>query len=142
MSATTDHAEERTNPAARLGFQPGQVVQELGYGDDSEHVLREAIEELTGTDLVDEEYSDVVDAVIVWFRDEDGDLADALVDATTLIEDGALIWLMTPKSGRDGYVEPSSIQEAAVTAGLQQVGSASAGKDWNGLRLATPKAKR
>ncbi|GAA0459324.1 DUF3052 domain-containing protein [Streptomyces stramineus] len=142
VSATADHAEERTNPAARLGFQPGQVVQELGYDDDTEHELREAIEELTGTDLVDEEYDDVVDAVVVWFRDEDGDLADALVDATTLIEDGALIWLMTPKTGRDGYVEPSDIQEAAVTAGLQQVGSASAGKDWNGLRLATPKAKR
>ncbi|MET9323302.1 DUF3052 domain-containing protein [Streptomyces sp. NPDC003038] len=142
MSATADHAEERTNPAARLGFQPGQVVQELGYDDDSEQELREAIQEMTGSGLVDEEYDDVVDAVIVWFRDEDGDLADTLVDATTLIEDGALIWLFTPKSGRDGYVEPSAIQEAAVTAGLQQVGSASAAKDWNGLRLATPKVKR
>ncbi|MFH8574193.1 DUF3052 domain-containing protein [Streptomyces sp. NPDC017993] len=142
MSATTDHAEERTNPAARLGFQPGQVVQELGYDDDAEQELREAIEELTGTDLVNEEYDDVVDAVIVWFRDDDGDLADALVNATTLIEEGALIWLFTPKTGRDGYVDPSDIQEAAVTAGLQQVGATSAGKDWNGLRLATPKAKR
>ncbi|MGW6706107.1 DUF3052 domain-containing protein [Streptomyces sp. NPDC054956] len=138
MSAT----EERTNLAARLGFQPGQVVQELGYDDDTEQELREAIEQLTGTDLVDEEYDDVVDAVIVWFRNEDGDLADALVDATALIEDGALIWLFTPKAGRDGYAEPSDIQEAAVTAGLQQVGSASAGTGWNSLRLATPKAKR
>ncbi len=34
MSATADHAEERTNPAGRLGFQPGQVVQEIGYDDD------------------------------------------------------------------------------------------------------------
>ncbi|TGA91888.1 DUF3052 domain-containing protein [Streptomyces sp. MZ04] len=136
-------AEERTNPAAQLGFQPGQVVQELGYDyDDVEKELREAIEELTGNDLVDEKYDDVVDAVIVWFRDGDGDLADALVDATTLIEDGALIWLFTPKSGRDGHVEPSDIQEAVVTAGLQQVGSATAGRDWNGLRLATPKAWR
>ncbi|MGW6511972.1 DUF3052 domain-containing protein, partial [Streptomyces niveus] len=25
MSATADHAEERTNVAARLGFEPGQV---------------------------------------------------------------------------------------------------------------------
>ncbi|MEU8354326.1 DUF3052 family protein, partial [Streptomyces sp. NPDC048845] len=54
MSATADHAEERTNPAARLGFQPGQVVQELGYDEDTEQELRDAIEELTGTELVDE----------------------------------------------------------------------------------------
>ncbi|MER5928912.1 DUF3052 domain-containing protein [Streptomyces sp. NPDC002054] len=134
--------DKQTNPAARLGFQPGQVVQELGYDDDTDQALREEIEALIGQDLVDEEYDDVVDAVIVWFRDEDGDLADILVDATTLIEDGALIWLFTPKSGRDGYAEPSDIQEAAVTAGLQQVGSAGVGQDWNGLRLATPKAKR
>ena len=135
-------SEERTNPAARLGFQPEQVVQELGYDDDVDQELRKAIEALTGTDLVSEEYDDVVDAVVVWFRDEDGDLADALVNATTSTEGGALIWLMTPKTGRDGYVEASDIQEAAVTAGLQQVGSASAGKDWRGLRLATPKATR
>ena len=45
MSATADHAEERTNPAARLGFQPGQVVQEIGYDDDVDQELREGIEE-------------------------------------------------------------------------------------------------
>ena len=81
MSATADHAEERTNPAARLGFQPGQVVQEIGYDDDVDqaaprghrgnHRLRE---------LVDEDYDDVADAVVLWFREDDGDLTDALVD--------------------------------------------------------------
>ncbi len=44
MSATADHAEERTNPAIKLGFEPGQVVQEIGYDDDVEQELREAIE--------------------------------------------------------------------------------------------------
>ena len=48
VSATADHAEERTNPAARLGFQPGQVVQEIGYDDDVDQELREAIEEVIG----------------------------------------------------------------------------------------------
>ncbi|MER0245012.1 DUF3052 domain-containing protein [Streptomyces sp. HSW2009] len=142
MSATADHAEERTNPAARLGFEPGQVVQEIGYDDDVDQELREGIEELTGTELVDEDYGDVADAVVLWFREDDGDLTDALVDATTMIDDGGSVWLMTPKTGRDGYVEPSDIGESATTAGLSQTKSISAGKDWSGSRLVTPKAAR
>ncbi|MCA6091603.1 DUF3052 domain-containing protein [Streptomyces cinnamoneus] len=139
MSATADHAEERTNPAARLGFQPGQVVQEIGYDDDVDQELREAIEEITGQDLVDEDYDDVADAVVLWFRDEDGDLTDALVDAIGLLEDGGIIWLMVPKTGRDGYIEPSDISEAAQTAGLSQTKSISVAKDWTGARLVAPK---
>ncbi|MFF8956176.1 DUF3052 domain-containing protein [Streptomyces sp. NPDC014894] len=139
MSATADHAEERTNPAARLGFEPGQVVQEIGYDDDADQDLREGIESVTGQDLVDEEYDDVADVVVLWFRDEDGDLTDALVDSIGLLEDGGLIWLLTPKTGRDGYVEPSDISEAAQTAGLSQTKSISAAKDWAGSRLVAPK---
>ncbi|GAA3852912.1 DUF3052 domain-containing protein [Streptomyces lacrimifluminis] len=142
MSATADHAEERTNPAARLGFQPEQVVQEIGYDDDVDQELREAIEEVIGSDLVDEEYDDVADAVVLWFRDDDGDLTDSLVDATTFIEEGGAILLLTPKTGRDGYVEPSDISEAATTAGLSATKSVSVGKDWSGSRLATPKAAK
>jgi hypothetical protein len=125
-----------------LGFQPGQVVQELGYDDDSDQDLRESIEELTGTELADEDYDDVPDAVVLWFREDDGDLTDALVDATSLVDDGAPIILLTPKTGRDGYVEPSDINEAAQTAGLAQTSSFNAGKDWTGSRLVTPKSAR
>ncbi|MFD9822597.1 DUF3052 domain-containing protein [Streptomyces violascens] len=132
-------AEERANPAARLGFRPGQVVQEIGYDDDVDHELRQAVEEITGQDLVDEEYDDVADAVLLWFRDEDGDLADALVDAVGMLEDGGDIWLLTPKAGRDGYVEPGDIIEAAQTAGLAQTKSISVAKDWTGTRLVAPK---
>ncbi len=142
MSATADHAEERTSPATRLGFEPGQVVQEIGYDDDVELELREAIESVIGQELVDEEYDDVADVVLLWFRDEDGDLTDALVDAIGLIDDGGAVWLMTPKTGRDGYVEPSDINEAAQTAGLSQTKSISAGKDWTGSRLVTPKSAK
>lgn len=142
MSATADHAEERTNLAARLGFQPEQVVQEIGFDDDVDQELREAIEELIGSDLVDEDYDDVADAVVLWFRDDDGDLTDALVDATQLIDEGAPVWLMTPKTGRDNYVEPSDINEAATTAGLSHTKSVNAGKDWTGSRLVTPKAAK
>ncbi|MEU4166250.1 DUF3052 domain-containing protein [Streptomyces sp. NPDC026665] len=142
MSATADHAEERTNPAARLGFEPGQVVQEIGFDDDVDHELREGIESLIGQELADEDYDDVADVVLLWFRDEDGDLTDALVDVISFLEDGGNIWLLTPKTGRDGYVEPSDISDAAQTAGLSQTKSISVGKEWSGTRLATPKSKR
>ncbi|MFD9791262.1 DUF3052 domain-containing protein [Streptomyces sp. NPDC059070] len=139
MSATADHAEERTNPAGRLGFEPGQVVQEIGYDEDVDQDLREGIESLIGQDLVDEDYDDVADVVLLWFRDEDGDLTDALVDAIGFLEDGGTIWLLTPKTGRDGYVEPSDINDAAQTAGLSPAKSISVGKDWSGTRLKSGK---
>jgi hypothetical protein len=118
------------------------VVQELGYDDDVDQELREGIEEITGEELADEDYDDVADAVILWFRDDDGDLTDALVDATSAVDDGAQIWLMTPKTGRDGHVEPSDIGEAAQTAGLAQTSSVNVTKDWTASRLVTPKTAR
>ncbi|MCX5382682.1 MULTISPECIES: DUF3052 domain-containing protein [unclassified Streptomyces] len=139
MSATADHAEERTNPAMRLGFEPGQVVQEIGYDEDVDQDLREGIESIIGQDLVDEEYDDTADVVVLWFRDEDGDLTDALVDAIGLLEDGGAVLLLTPKTGRDGYVEPSDVNDAAQTAGLSAAKSVSVGKDWSGTRLKSPK---
>ncbi|MER8184352.1 DUF3052 domain-containing protein [Kitasatospora sp. NPDC094015] len=139
MTATADQAEERANPAARLGFQPGQVVLEIGYDEDCDLELREAIEEATGQDLVDEEFDDVVDAVLLWFREDDGDCTDALVDAIGLLEDGGMIWLLTPKAGRPGHLEPSEISEAAQTAGLSQTKSASVAANWSAARLVTPK---
>jgi hypothetical protein len=142
VSATADHAEERTSQAARLGFEPGQVVQEIGYDDDVEQELREGIESVIGQELVDEDYDDVADAIVLWFREDDGDLTDALVDAIGLVDDGGAVWLLTPKTGRDGYVEPSDINEASQTAGLAQTKSINAGKDWSGTRLSAPKSKR
>lgn len=142
MSATADPAEDRSNPARRLGFQPGQVVQELGYDEDCDQELREGIEELTGTDLVDEDYDDVADGVVLWFREGDGDLTDCLVDALEYLVDGGLVWLLTPKTGRPGHVEASDIADAARTSGLAQTSSVTVGKDWAGTRLAAPKTAR
>ncbi|MFG2875873.1 DUF3052 domain-containing protein [Streptomyces sp. NPDC048337] len=135
MSATADHAE---NLAARLGFQSEQVVQEIGYDDDVDQEFRDVVEEHVG-ELVDEDYDDVADAVLLWFREDDGDLADSLVDATELIEDGALILLLTPKTGRPGYVEASDIKEAAETAGLSLAKGSPVGKEWAATKLVTPK---
>jgi Protein of unknown function (DUF3052) len=142
VSATAGQAQEQRGQAERLGIKPGQVVQEVGYDDDCDEDLRDAIEDVDGVELVGEEYEDVVDVVLLWWRDEDGDLVDTLVDALTPLTDGGYIWLLTPKAGRDGHVEPSDIGEAAPTAGLSQTSSISAARDWSGSRLVAPKARR
>lgn len=140
MSAS---AEGAGGPAGgRLGFTAGQVVQELGYDDDVDHDLREAVEDHTGAELVDEDYDDVADAVLLWWRDGDGDLVDVLVDALASLADGGVVWVLTPKAGRRGHVEPSDIGEAAPTAGLSQTSSVSAAPDWSGTRLVAPKTAR
>ena len=142
VSATARQAQDQPGLAERLGIKPGQVVQELGYDDDCDEQLRDEIAELKDVELVDEDYEDVVDVVLLWWRDGDGDLFDALADALTPLADGGYIWLLTPKAGRPGHVEPSDIGEAAPTAGLSQTSSVSAARDWLGTRLVAPKARR
>jgi hypothetical protein len=135
VSATAGNAEGQRTLASRLSIRPGQVVQELGYDDDCDNDLRRAVEELTGTAIVDEDYDDVVDVVLLWWRDDDGDLVDALVDSLLSLGDRGVVWLLTPKAGRPGHVEPSDIADAAPTAGLNQTSSVSAAPDWSGTRL-------
>jgi hypothetical protein len=142
LSATAGQAQDARGLDERFGIKPGQVVQELGYDDDCDEQLREAIASLKDVELVDEDYDDVVDVVLLWWRDGDGDLVDALVDALTPLADGGYIWLLTPKAGRANHVEPSDIGEAAPTAGLAQTSSLSAGRDWSATRLVAPKARR
>jgi Protein of unknown function (DUF3052) len=142
LSATAGQAQFARGLDERLGIKPGHVVQELGYDDDCDEQLRDAIAGVEGVELVDEDYDDVVDVVLLWWRDGDGDLVDALVDALTPLADGGYIWLLTPKAGRANHVEPSDIGEAAPTAGLSQTSSLSVGRDWSGMRLVAPKARR
>jgi hypothetical protein len=118
------------------------VVQELGADDDCDQALRDDIVAVTGSALVDEDHDDAVDAVVLWWRDDDGDLVDALVDAKISLADGGVVWLLTPKAGRDGHVEPSDIGEAAPTAGFNQTSSVAAAPDWSGTRLTAPKSGR
>ena len=142
MSATAGQAQEQQDLAERLGIKPGHVVQEIGYDDDCDEQLHDLVAAGEGVELVDEDYDDVVDGVMLWWRDEDGDLVDALVDALTPLADGGYIVLLTPKAGRDGHVEPSEIGEAAPTAGLSQTSTVSAGRNWSASRLVAPRARR
>ena len=142
MSATAGQAAEGVrSPADRFGLEPGMVVMEMGYDDDVDHVLRDALIDRCG-ELVDEDTDEVVDAVLLWYRDGDGDLVDLLVDALGPLADNGVVWLLTPKAGRDGHVEPGEVTEAAPTAGLQRTSTISAAKDWTGDRLVAPRAAR
>ncbi|CAA9406011.1 MAG: FIG00819990: hypothetical protein [uncultured Quadrisphaera sp.] len=110
-------------------------MQELGYDDDVDHALREEVEAVTGTELLDEDAQEVVDAVLLWWRDGDGDLVDALVDALVSLDDAGVVWLLTPKAGRPGHVPPSDVEEAAPTAGLHSTRAVSPSRDWVASRL-------
>jgi Protein of unknown function (DUF3052) len=124
---------------SRLGFKPGMVIQELGWDEDVDDELRIQLEDAVDGDLVDGEYGNVVDAVILWWRDDDGDLTDALVDAPTDLVGGGVIWLLTPKVGRPNAVDPADIAEAAQLAGLATTSTAGVSKDWSATRLVAPK---
>jgi hypothetical protein len=142
VTATAEPAEGQRGLMGKLGLASGQTVQELGYDDDVDHAVREAIEQSVGNPMVDEEYDDVVDVVVLWFRDDDGDLVDALMDAIGPLTDHGVVWLFTPKQGRDGHVESEDIADAAPTAGLQTTTTVSAARDWQGTRLVAPRAGR
>jgi hypothetical protein len=142
VSATAGSAAGQHGLIDKLGIDEGAVVQEIGWDDDCDEELRQVIRDRTGQDLVDEDYDDVVDVVMMWWREGDGDLVDALVDAIASLADDGVVWLLVPKSGRPGHVEPGDVTEAAPTAGLAQTSSISAAKDWSGIRLVTPKTAR
>jgi len=134
--------EEARTRAERLGMTAGLTVQEIGYDDDVDEVLRSGIEQVVGGAMVEDDFDDVVDVVLLWWRDEDGDLVDALMDAIGPLTDHGVVWLMTPKPGREGHIEAEDISDAAPTAGLQQTSTISAGSAWQGTRLVAPRAKR
>src|SRR3712207_7858046 len=94
--------------AARLGIKPGMVVQELGWDEDADEDLRDAIVDLSGGEMVDEDTDEVADVVLLWWREDDGDLFDALTDAITSLADDGVVWLLVPKSGRPRSEEHTS----------------------------------
>lgn len=142
MSATAGQAADGVRSLAdRFGIEPGMVVMEMGYDEDVDHDLRDALTDRCG-ELVDEDTDEVVDAVLLWYREDDGDLFELLVDALGPLADNGVIWLLTPKAGRPGHVEPSDISESAPSAGLQQTSTINAGKDWTAARLVLGRGSR
>jgi hypothetical protein len=123
----------------RLGLKPGLVVQELGWDEDVDDSVREMIENAIDSDMVDGDHGDVVDLVVLWWRNDDGDLADALMDSLADLVGGGAIWLLTPKVGRPGAVDAADVAEAAPIAGLSTTTTVAVGKEWTATRLVAPK---
>jgi hypothetical protein len=121
--------------AARMGLKPSMIVMEIGFDDDVDAALRDNIEDHTGEELVNEDSDEVVDVVLIWYREGDEDLTDLLVDAISPLADDGVIWLLTPKRGRAGHVEASDISEAAAVAGLSETSIVTISQDWSGNRL-------
>lgn len=133
MAAKADPDDEN-----RFGFKAEQEIQEFGYDDDVDQEVRTEIEAIPGTELVAEDFGDVVDGALIWWRDGDvghDDLTDVIVDAQANLDDGGTILIMTPKTGRPGHVSPAEIDDAARTAGLQGSSAVEGGENWNGIRL-------
>lgn len=126
----------------RIDFSPGDLILELGYGSDCDEILRSEIAAITGTALLEGHTTDVVDGVLIWWREGDGDLVDELMDALTYLSESGPIWVLTPKVGRDGHVEPSDIQDAAPIAGLSQTSSIAVATDWSATRLVARKSAK
>ena len=125
-----------TATVERLGITKDQLILEVGFDEaDCDLDLRKSINSKTGNEFLTSEAQEVVDAVILWWREDDGDLVDELVDALTYLTQDGAIWLFTPKAGRPGHLDASDIQDAAPTAGMSQTTSFAASADWTVTRL-------
>ena len=122
-------------------MKPGMVVEELGWDEDVDEALREDIMDIIDADMV-EESLEGVDVVLLWWRDDDGDVADGFVEAITDLAPEGYIWVMSPKVGREGFIEASDLSEGAVTAGLALTGTANVSDDWLAAKVVRPKISR
>jgi len=66
-----------------MGLKKGDLILEVGRGDDCDFTVRELISKITETEFIEGHTQEVVDAVMIWWRDGDGDLVDELMDSLT-----------------------------------------------------------
>jgi len=123
-----------------MGFTKGDLILEIGYAADCDDSLRAKIKGITNTEFIQVDPTEVIDGVLLWWRDGDGDLIDELMDALTFLSETGPIWVMTPKMGRANYVEASEIQDAAPIAGLSVTSTIAVATDWTATRLVARKA--
>ena len=46
-----------------------------------------------------------------------------------------MVWLLTPKAGRPGHIEPADVEEAVALAGLKSTKTLNASPDWVASRM-------
>lgn len=128
-------AGKATTAASRLGLTVGDIVGEFGFDDDVDENLRNSFESIIGSPLAPHDADEAFHAALVWWRADDGDLTDELVDVTTSLEDEGVVLLATPRPGREGYIDAAEIGDAAKTAGFGQPSSAHPAGDWVTVKL-------
>ncbi len=141
MATGSSVGEDRARAMSRLGLLGDSVVQVVGWDEDCDTEFLANLTEHV-SEVVMAEASDVVDGVLVWWRSDDGDLADGLLDALAMLADDGVIWLLTPRPGRAGHMPGSDVKEGVQVAGLQVTSSISVGADWQAARLTAPKSGR
>ncbi len=124
-----------------LNVSSEDIVQEIGWDEDCDSSISESLEDVICDALLDVDTDEVVDVVLLWWRSEDGDLVDGLVDATRSLGEDGRIWLLTPAAGSPGTIEPGEIAESAQLAGMVQTSSERLG-DWQGACLVSSGTKR
>lgn len=139
--ATSAAAKKNQDYAQLLDVKPGDVIQEVGWDEDADSSISEAIEDAIGSDLLQEDTDELCDVVLLWWREDDGDLVDGLVDAVRPLADNGSVWLLTPGAGRPGTIEPGIIAESAQLAGLVQTKAERLG-GWQGSCLVQRGNKR
>ncbi|WJY68485.1 DUF3052 domain-containing protein [Corynebacterium auris] len=125
----------------RLRIRRDCIVQEIGWDEDADSSISEAIEDVIGQPLLDEDTDELCDVVLLWFRTGDGDLVDALMDAGRNLSEGGRIWLLTPSATKSDAVEPGDISESAQLAGFVQTRADRLG-EWQGSCLTAAGAKK
>lgn len=141
MPTDSSSRSRDSDVVARLGLKPDSLVHIVGWGDDCGDALLEQINDAV-LEVVLDEATEVVDAVLLWWRDYDGDLADGLLDALAMLADGGAVWLLTPKPGRDGHMSSPEVKEAVQVAGMQITTTIGVGTDWQAAKLTAPKGGR
>ncbi|MFC5939298.1 DUF3052 domain-containing protein [Corynebacterium choanae] len=141
MVHTGESGAQDKDFAALLGAEQGQIVKEFGWDEDADSTISEALEDAIGAAFVDEDSDELCDMVLLWWRDDDGDLCDALVDCLGDLDDDGRIWLLTPAVGSPGTVDPGVINESAQLAGLVQTSAERLGQ-WQGSCLVSRGARK
>ncbi|MDR0283663.1 MAG: DUF3052 domain-containing protein [Propionibacteriaceae bacterium] len=124
-----------------VGLKKGMVVEEIGWYDDADEEIRQAVMTAIDADLV-EESPEAVDAVLLWLRQDDGDVMDVLIDSLRDLGPAGFLWVLTPKIGRPGHVTQSDLNEGVVAAGLSLTTTTSVSKDWSAHKVVRPKNGR